>query len=436
MREFRRNAFLALIAISTLPAPAQTPAAGPPTPPARVRLPQAIEEALANNLDLAAEKLNIPVAETRAITAALRPNPVLTVAGQTLNLLGASYNPNTPLGPNQLNVHTDFPFERGHKREERVALAREERSLAELGVRETMRQVIFVVQSAFVDVQEAKQRMRLAQENLRYLEGVVTVNEARFQSGDLAQVELERSRVAALQYRTAVQQAQLQLDQARTRLQLLLGRRATQPDFDIEGELRREDLTITQADIVKLALARRPDYLAAQRNQARSQADLRLQIANGVTDYTIGAEYTRQSAWGVSGGSVGVYFSVPLRVFNKNQGEIARAQKEITLAQARSGALELAIQSEAERAWRQYTVSRQLLENVETDMLARARRVRDATEYSYRRGEASLVEFLDAQRAFNDVMQTFQDASANFARSLYLIDAVSGASVVPGTPKP
>lgn len=397
------------------------------TPP--VSLEQAVQQALAKNLDLAAEKMNIPVAQAREITARLRPNPVLTVSGQTLNILGATYSPNTPLGPNQFNIHTDFPFERGHKREERIALAKEEKSLVELGVREVMRQVIAGVQSAFVDVQQAKESLQLARENLKSLEGVVAINEVRLKAGDLARVELDRSRVAALQYRAAVQQAQLQLDQAKAQLQQLMGLRPPPPDFDVTGEIRRDRVIDTPEAISRLALTRRPDFLADRQSQVRSRADLRLQLANGKVDYSIGTEYTHQNAWGISGSSAGVYFSMPLRIFNKNQGEIARAQREIGLAGARSEALEFAIQAEVGKAYRQYAVLGQLLGSVETEMLAKASSVRDTTEYSYRRGEATLVEFLDAQRAFNDARQTFNDVRANYARSLYLIDTVSGATV-------
>jgi cobalt-zinc-cadmium efflux system outer membrane protein len=221
----------------------------------------------------------------------------------------------------------------------------------------------------------------------------------------------------------------LQLDQAKNQLQQLMGRKNKSPDFDVTSEIRRDEVPSAPEEIVRLALARRPDYLTGQQAQARSRADLRLQLANGTVDYVIGTEFTRQSAWGVSGNSMGVYFSMPLRIFNKNQGEIARAQREINLAGARATALAASIQSEVERAYRQYTVSKQLLSSVESEMLTKARSVRDTTEYSYRRGEASLVEFLDAQRAFNDATQTFNDARANYARSLYLIDAVSGATV-------
>ncbi len=406
---------------------AQSPA--PADASESITLDQAVQEAIAKNLDLAAEKLNIPVAEARRITAALRPNPVLTISGQQLDLLGASYSNSSPVGPNLINIHTDFPFERGHKRAERVALANEQKSLAELGVREVMRQVIAGVQSAFVDVQQAKENLALAKENLRSLEGVVSINEARFKAGDLAQVELDRSRLASLQYRTAVQQAQLQLDQAKVQLQQLMGRKQKNPDLDVTGTMRRDVVADAQPQIISHALLRRPDYLTTKQTQATSRADLRLQLANSKVDYSIGTEYSYQRAYGVGGSSLGLYFSIPLQIYNKNQGEIARAQREINLGAAKADALAASIQTEVEKAYRQYTVSRQLLTNVETDMLARARSVRDTTEYSYRRGEASLIEFLDAQRAFNDVMQTFNEARANYARSLYLIDTVSAATV-------
>jgi cobalt-zinc-cadmium efflux system outer membrane protein len=403
--------------------------AQPGLAPAVLTLDQAIQEALTNNLDLAAERLNVSVAEAREITARLRPNPVLTVSGQTLNVLGANFSPSTPLGPNQVNIHTDLPMERGRKREQRVALAKEEKSLAELGVREVMRQVIATVQDTYVAVQQAKQNLALAQDNLKSLEGVVTVNEARLANGDLAQVELERSRVAALQYSAAVQQAQLLLDQAKIQLQQAIGRRQKTTDLDVTAELRRDVVLDTQPEIAQQALAQRPDYLMGQQSQILSQADLRLQVANGKVDYSVGTEYTHQRAWGIGGSSMGVYFSMPLPVFNKNQGEIARAEREIKLAQARITAREAAIETEVDQAYRQYTVSRQLLANIEIGMLGKARTVRDTTEYSYRRGEASLVEFLDAQRAFNDTMQTYNDARASFARSLYAIETVSGATV-------
>lgn len=402
-----------------------------PAPVQVLTLDTAIREAVDHNLDLAADRYNIAVAEARQITAALRPNPVLTISGQSLDLLGARFNAASPAGPNQFNAHTDFVFERGSKRTERIRVAAADRNLTELELQENIRRLILDVQAAFVDVQQSADALTLAEDNLRSLAGIVQVNEARVKSGDLAPVELERSRVAASHYDVAVEQARMEVQQSKTRLAKLLGRTSMLVPFSVSREIRRETLADTPETIRTRALEKRPDLVAIRRTQARSSADLRLQLANGKVDYVIGSEYTYQRAYGMGGNSLGFSLSVPLPVFNKNQGEIARAEQQIKQAKARIAALEAAIANEVEIAYRQYDTNRRLLENIESQMLQRSKTVRDVTEYSYRRGEATLVEFLDAQRAFNDTVQSYNQARANFARSLYLIDSVSGLTAVP-----
>lgn len=208
-----------------------------------------------------------------------------------------------------------------------------------------MRQVITGVQTAFVDSQYANENLKLAQNNLKGLEGVPSINEARRNSGEVAQVELDLSRVAQ------------QLQQSKSRLQLLMGRSRKSSGFEVSGETRKDAATPTASGLERLALCRRPDYLSYLRNQARSRADLRLQLVNAKADYVIGTEYTHQSAWGMSGNSLGPYFMMPLRVFS------------------------------------------------------------------------SLIEYLEAQRAFNDAMQTWNEARANYSRSLNSIGTIFGAVV-------
>jgi cobalt-zinc-cadmium efflux system outer membrane protein len=162
------------------------------------------------------------------------------------------------------------------------------------------------------------------------------------------------------------------------------------------------------------------------RDQARSVAEIRSQIAQGKVDYTIGAEYRRQQGIAGTGNSLGFFFSAPLPLFNRNQGEIARAREERQQVEARTRALEAGMRNELDAAWQQYETARSLLTRIEGDMLDKARGVLASMEYSYRAGEASLVEFLDAQRAFNDTMQGYNEARAEYARGLYLIDSVTG----------
>lgn len=401
------------------------------SPPAVVTLDQATREALDKNLDLLAERYRISVADARIITARLRPNPVATVSGDHLDLLGTDFDARNNAGPTEYSFRTDFVLERGSKRERRIAFAEADKSAAELGVLNSVRTLIFDVDSAFVDIQLAEEAVALAQENLKALNGIVEINNARVRAGDLAQVELVRSRVAALQFQTAVQQGQLRLRQAKNRLQLLMGRIVLLDSFDVAGEIRREAAPFDFETFRKAAQERRPDLLQIQREQARTVADLRLQIAQGKVDYTVGTEYRRQQGISGTGNSLGFFLSVPIPVFNRNQGEVERARREQEMAAARIRALQATIGTEVTNAYQQYTTNRELLESIEKNTLEQAREVRQTTEYSYRRGEASLIEFLDAQRAFNDAVQSYNEARAEYARSLFLIDSVSGRSVNP-----
>ena len=383
---------------------------------------QAVQESIAHNLDMAAARYGVSIAEAKGITASLRPNPVVSASADHQDLLGTGYDTINNGGPREFSVRTDFVLERGGKRAARMELAAAEKTLAQLNFEDALRRLIFDVTTAFVDVQQAKENLILAGDNLRSLSGVVEVNAARVQSGDLAVVELNRSRVAAAQFQTAVRQAELQLAQAKNRLKLLLGRNSGA--IDVTGAMRREPGPADLNRIRELALKQRPDLGGLRQLQARNQADLRLQLAQGKIDWTAGTEYRRQQAPSSSGNSLGFFVSAPLPIFNKNQGEIARSQQEIAQAGALAKALEARIAGEAAAVWEQYTSAGQLLAEMEKDLLARARDVRSAMEYSYRRGEASLVEFLDAQRAFNDATQSYNSARADYARSLYLIDAV------------
>jgi len=242
-------------------------------------------------------------------------------------------------------------------------------------------------------------------------------------------VELARSRLAALQFRNDVEQQTAKLAVARIRLEGLLGRR-TAGTIQVIGDLR-DDPALLDRDMLRTrALEMRPDVRAARADQARSVADLRMQLANGKIDYTVSGEYHRQNGIGftgdVSGNTYAVYFSAPLPIFNRNQGEVARARSQQQQLDAKTRALEADVAADLDSAFTEYASARTIVERIERDMLVQARDVRTTMEYSYRRGEASLVEFLDAVRAFNDTTRSYNEARADYARSLYTLDAIAG----------
>ncbi|HXI27176.1 MAG TPA: TolC family protein [Vicinamibacterales bacterium] len=399
--------------------PAQTPA-----PPADVTLDDAVHEAVERNLTLVAERYAIAVADARILTARLRPNPVLTANAMFPD--GTVFA--NDVSPREQVVRTDVVIERGGKRDRRIDVAEAAKSVTELQFLNTMRTVVLDVENAFIDVVLAQANAALARESLDAFNALVEVNTERVRTGDLSQIELSRSRLAALQFQNEVRQEESKLAIARGKLNTLLGRSRRGP-IDPHGELRRDGDPVDLEALRRRALSQRPDVLALRRDQARSAADLRLQIAQGTIDYTVSGElhYQHQpSPPNTSGFLYGAYLSVPLPIFNRNQGEVARARQEALQIDARLRALEADVNQEVDAAYESYTASRDVVATIEAQMLAQARDVRSTTEYSYRRGEASFVEFLDAVRAFNETMQSYNAARADFARSLYTLDSIGG----------
>jgi cobalt-zinc-cadmium efflux system outer membrane protein len=395
--------------------------------PDKVTITQAVQEAIDHNLSLLAERYNISVADARIITAKLRPNPVVTAAVDYIDFLNQFSHENSG-GPTEYNIRTDFILERGGKRERRIEVAQDAREVAQLQLLNTTRLLVLDVQNAFVDVLQAKDNLTLARENLQAFQGIVEVNTNRVRAGDLAKVELTRTQVARIQFQSAVRQAESKLRIALNRLQTLMGRLVPSPTLDVEGTMRRDTDPVVLETVSAQALDLRPDLQSLRRDQARSQAEIRSQIAQGKVDLTVSSMFHRQFYNGAAD-SLGFFISAPVPVFNRNQGEIERARQEQQQVLAKIKATEAGVKDEVRNAWVQYNTARELLDSIERDLLDEARDVRNTMEYSYRRGEASLVEFLDAQRAFNDARQSYNDARADFARSLYTIDSISGKAV-------
>ncbi len=396
---------------------------------------EAVAQALEKNLDLIAERYNLPIAEARLITARVRPNPVFSLGGDHLDLLGTGYNDVNRAGPAEYSMRTDFLFERGEKRRRRIELAQAGKRVTELQLLNAIRSVVLGAQTAFVDVLQAKEDLALASDTLSTFEEIVRINTSRVKSGDLAEVELIRSQVAQLQFENRVRQAELQLQTSRAQLQVILGRKRGDLSVDAVGDMRRELIPVLPDGLRARAFSQRPDLLAQQQNHVRSQAELRLQLAHGRVDYSFGTEYRRQEGLAGRGSSLGIFFQTNLPVFNRNQGEIERARQEELQAEARIRALEATIDNEVEVAYLRYRNAMTTLSRIEDSMLAKAKDMRQISEYSYRRGEATFLEFLDAQRAYNETMQAYNQARADFARSLYGIDAAIG-NPAPGENKP
>lgn len=390
---------------------------------------QAVAEALEHNLVLLAERYRVPLARAELVTAKLRLNPVLSLGADHLDLLGTGYDKINNAGPQEFFLRTDVFFRAGRKRQRRIEVAEKGITVAELELHDAVRRVILDVQHACVAVQLADAAVELANQNLELFRRVVALNQTRVSSGDLAKVELTRAQIAELQANNELTQAQGARRIAHNNLALLLGRTSTGQELRVIGEMRADRTPLVLGEIRQEALRMRPDFRAVRSEQALIQSDIRRQIAEGKVDVSVGLEVRRQQGLAGTGNSLGVFLGVPLRIFDRNQGEIERVRQQGKQVETRLSAAEQAIRVEVENAYIEYQTARDLLASFEGGMLQKAEQVVTTAEYAYRRGEASLIELLDAQRAFNETRRSYNQARASYARALYTIDAVTARKV-------
>lgn len=392
----------------------------------KLTLREVLDEAVSRNLELLARRYEVSIAEARLLQARLRPNPRLGIDNTYLDLLGAGFDPNTsPAGPTEVAAAVSWELETAGKRKWRIRAAEEAGAVARQGFLDARRALILDVQDGFLSLVLAKENARTLQEILATFEALVKVNQTRFGAGEISRVELMRSEVAALGFRNQLRKAELQVRQEAIRLQRLMGRPAPSAEFDIQEEIRRDSPAQTAEELTAAALAARPDLEALRREQRRAEAEVRLQQALARPNIDAGVTHHKQFVGSLPGQSIGWRLEVPLPVLNRNQGEIERARQEREQAAARLRALEQQVRAEVAAAWEQFQTARQLLESMEREMIAQARRVRETIEFSYRRGEASFVDLLDAQRTFSETMQGYNEARVEYARTLYLLDAIT-----------
>jgi len=392
---------------------------------------QAVDEAIQHNLVLIAQKANLTIADTQMLTARLRPNPVASFSADHLDLLGTGFDETNNGGPPEIALRVDLPIERAGKRAKRIDLAAASHALAEAQFNDAVRTLRADVTLACIDVLAARATRDLIASNLRTFEELARVNRARADAGSIAPVESTRSQVAMLQFRSTAVRAELDLSTALARLRTLVGR-SPSAALDVAGDLRPPPSSgdLELASVQQIALSTRPDLRALQLAESKSVADLRLQEALGRIDYTVGAEYRRQQGIAGKSNSLGFFVSAPLPLLNRNQGEIARAGAERDQTTKQIAATRSQIISDVAVAFNEYAVNRDLVSSIEHDLIAPATSARDISTYTYRAGGTSLIELLDAQRAFNDTMQSYLDAQAGLRRAMARLNAAVGTEVM------
>jgi cobalt-zinc-cadmium efflux system outer membrane protein len=362
----------------------------------------------ASNPALKADADNVDEMKAEEITAFLRPNPQLTIAadGTQIALHNGVWTPfkGTTEQPNFSYLH-----ERQHKRELRLESAQEGTRITQSQHEDLDRNMVFALRTAFVGTLEAKFILDLAKADLDYYDKIIDISRSRFRAGDIAQVDLDRIELQRVQYESEIATAIVNLRTAKIQLLQMLDDRTPVDQFDVIGKFDFSDVMQPLESYRNAALAGRPDLQAALQTIQQSQTNYKLAVANGSTDPTFSGWYTHNSSTNNPNGfdTVGVSVSVPLRIFDRNQGEKKRTQIDIERSQQASEAARAQVFSDVDTAYELVRSNIELLEPYKEKYNDQALRVRDTVTFAYEHGGASLMDFLNAQSDYRQVQLAY-----------------------------
>jgi outer membrane protein, heavy metal efflux system len=386
----------------------------------------------ANNPTLLADKLSIEESKAQEITAYLRPNPDLT-----LTVDGTQIAPDRgvwqPFVGTFESPGISYLHERRHKRELRLESAKKATLIAESSHLDLERTLLFNLRSAFVSTLQAKAVLQLAKDNLVYYDKVLDISRNRFDAGDIARIDLDRLELLRVQYESDVQAAEENLETTKIQLLTLLNDRRPIQQFDVSGSFDFNDQLLPQDEVRKIALDTRPDLKAAVEAIDKAQTDHKLAIANGSTDPTFAAWYTHNSStnnpFGIN--TIGVSVNVPLRIFDRNQGEKLRTQLDITRNEKLRDAAEATVLSDVDSGYATLESNLILLRPYKAKYLQMSVRVRDTITFSYQQGGASLLDFLNAQAEYRSVQLNYVNLVGSYLTAAAQLNMAVGREVIP-----
>ena len=418
--------------------PAQIPPSSPPAPQANtlaqnpgavtVSLDEAIQMALQHNHTLLAARTVIQQNQAEETTANLRPNPVLLGDSQFLPVFqpsqfSADYLDNTA----QFDLGVSYLFERGKKRQHRLQAAKDLTAVTRSQVTDNERTLTFSVASQFINVELAESTLELATQNLKSFQNTVDIGEARYKAGDIGEGDLLKIKLQVLQFQSDVSAAQLARVQALSDLRQLLGYESIGPDYDVAGSFDYLPMKGNLEDFQAKALQDRPDLRAAKLGLTAANSQLELQKAIGKRDVTGQASYTHLGYLN----DVSLFGQIQLPIFDRNQGEIARAGFAITQAQEQQLFASGQVLTDVRDAFESLRANDQIVGLYRSGYLDEAQQSRDISEYAYRHGAASLLDFLDAERSYRSTQLGYRQALASYLLALeQLREAVGTRSLL------
>jgi len=384
-----------------------------------------------SNPTLLAGRLNVDESKAQEITAFLRPNPTFTVSAD-----GTQIVPHKgvwqPLTGTFESPSISYLHERQHKRELRLESAQRGTSIATSQQADLERTLLFNLRSAFVQTLQSKAVLDVSKANLEYYDHVLSVSNEQYKAGDIAQIDLDRLQLQRVQFEADVQSAEVNLRTAKIQLLQLLNDRTPVDQFDVVGPFDFVEQLQALDDYRKVALDARPDLRAALESVDKAKTDHKLAIANGSTDPTFATWYTHNSSNNNPFGTdtLGVSVSIPLRTFDRNQGEKLRTKIDIDRNERLRAATEAQVFGDVDSAFAQLNSTLTLLRPYKAKYLQQAVRVRDTVYFSYQHGGASLLDFLNAESEYRSVQLNYVNLVGTYLTAASQMNLAVGREVI------
>ena len=385
----------------------------------------------AANPALKADASNVDEMRAEETTAFLRPNPQFAFATD-----GTQIAPNNgiwqPLTGTQYQSTLSYLHERDHKRELRHESAEEGTRIAASQHEDFKRNLEFNLRSAFVATLEAKAVLQLAQDDLAYYDKIIDISRSRYKAGDIAHIDLDRIELMRVQYESELQSAMVNLRTAKIQLLELLNDHTPIEQFDVTGPFDFSDTLKPLEDFRQIALDTRPDLQAALQTAQQAVTNHKLAIANGSTDPTFSGWYTFNPSFNNPNDlqTLGLSVTVPLRIFDRNQGEKQRTLIDIDRDEQLTEATRNQVFSDVDTAYAQVESSIALLKPYKAQYKDQATRVRDTVTYSYEHGGASLMDFLNAQSDYRIVQLAYLQLIGSYLTAAGQLNLAVGREVI------
>jgi cobalt-zinc-cadmium efflux system outer membrane protein len=380
----------------------------------------------ASNPTLRAGQIGIDESRAQETTANLRPNPNLTILADQID----PFNIGPPHGPFAYLLSSGSVsqlWERQHKRGLRLESAQKATAIATSGQADLERNLLFNLRGAFVETLQEKAILSLAKENLAYYDHVLDVNHERYKAGGIAQVDFKRLELQRVQYLSDLQTAEVNLRVAKIQLLMLLNDQAPVEQFDVIGPFDFAEQLPPLSDVRQAALDVRPDLRAAQQSVDKAKTDYQLARANGSTDPVLGFDLGRNPPIDAY---VGFSVSVPLRIFDRNQGEKRRTQLDIDRNDKLAAAARAQVFNDVDSAYATVNSAVILLKPYKDQYLDEASSVRDTISFSYQHGAASLLDFLNAQADYRSVQVNYLNLVASYLNAASQLNLAVGREVI------